>query len=191
MAKTREAHSFRLPVRKTSLPPTGTSTPGVAVAASLRSVAARPSTSAVASLAPAAVQGAAAADAEGSSSVAPAQRRYHTRVGPLRLLHRIPGQPGGPHPLRGLGLQAPGSRTPRDLERHPHHLIRALPEPHTYPLHPLSGGLTSLAVPSWGMLTAEGEISTGRFTTISRHFPRTQSSETPCSSCRDTIWSRL
>ena len=34
------------------------------------------------------------------------------------------------------------------------------------------------------MLTTEGEISTGRFTMISQHLPRTQSSETPCSSCR-------
>ena len=111
-------------------------------------------------------------------------------LAPLRRIDRILGHLEGPHRPRGHGPQAPGSRSPRDPERHPHHLIRALLEPQTYPLHPLSGGLTSLAAPSRGMLTAEGEISTGRFTTISRHFPRTRSSETPCSSCRDTIWSR-
>ena len=96
MAKTRRAHSFRPRVRQSPTPPVGTSTPGVVVAsgpsaaatrppasaASPAAAATRPSAVAAASPAPAAVQGAAVADAKGCSSVAPAQRRYHTRVCP-------------------------------------------------------------------------------------------------------------
>ena len=108
-------------------------------------------------------------------------------LAPLRLLHLILGQLEGPHNPRGPGPRAQGSHPLRDLGRHPHCLIRAFPEPQTYPMHLLSGGPSSLATPSQGMLTAAGEISTGRFTTISHHLPRTRSSETPCSSCRDTI----
>ena len=89
---------------------------------------------------------------------------------PPRMIHHIPGQPGGPHHPRGPGPQAQGSRPPRDPGCHPYHLIRALLEPQTYPLHPLSGGPTSIAAPSQEMLTAVQEIYTGRFTTISRHF---------------------
>ena len=124
----------------------------------------------------------------GSSSVAPVQRRYHTRLAPPRLIQHIPGQPGGPHRPRGQGPQAQGSRPPRDPGRHPHHLIRALLEPQTYPLHPLSCDPTSIAAPSREMLNLVRDICTGRFTTISRHFPRTRSSETPCSSCSGTTW---
>ena len=58
MVKTRGAHSLRPRVRQGPTPP------------------------AAASPAPSAVQSPAAADAEGSSSVAPAHRRYHTQVGP-------------------------------------------------------------------------------------------------------------
>ena len=111
-------------------------------------------------------------------------------LAPLLLLHRIPCQPGGPHCPRGPGLQAQGSRPPREPECHPNRLIKALLEPRTYPLHPLSGGLTSITAPSRGILTTMREICTGRFTTISRHLPRTRSSENPCSLCRDTTWSR-
>ena len=110
-------------------------------------------------------------------------------LAPLHHLHHIRGQPGGPRCPRGPGLQAQGSRQPRDPRRHSHCLIRALLEPWTYPLHPLSGDLTSIAAPSWGILTTVREICTGRFTTISRYLPRTWSSKTLCSSCRDTTWS--
>ena len=87
MAKTRGVHSFRSRVRRSSTPSVGTSTPGAAIAvgpitAVARPPVAHPSAAAAASPAPAAVQGATAADAEGSSSVAPSQRRYHTRVSP-------------------------------------------------------------------------------------------------------------
>ena len=109
-------------------------------------------------------------------------------LAPPRLIHHIPGQPRGPGHLRGLGPQAQGSRPPQDPERHPHRLIRALLEPRTYPLHPLSGDPTSIVAPSRGMLTAVQEIYTGRFTTISRHLLKTRSSETPCSLCSDTTW---
>ena len=70
----------RLP-RVPQLPPTPAPAP-----------VARPSAVAATSPAPATVQGTAAADAEGSSSVAPAQRRYHTRVGPT------PPAPSHPRP---------------------------------------------------------------------------------------------
>ena len=82
-------------------------------------------------------------------------------LAPLHLLLRIPGQPRGPHCPRGPGLQAQGSHPLRDPGRHPHRRIRAFPEPWTYPLHPSSSSLTSLAAPFRGMLTTEGEISTG------------------------------
>ena len=88
MAKTRGAHSFRPRVRQGPTPPTGTSTPGPSSAVAAPSTAAAgadpnmPAASpsvVAASPAPAAVQSPAAGDAEDSSSVAPAQRRYHTR----------------------------------------------------------------------------------------------------------------
>ena len=98
MAKTRGAHSFQPQVRQGPTPPARTSTSGptssIATAGAGPSVpAVRPSV-AVASPAPAAIQSPAAADAEGSSSVAPAQRRYHTRVGPT------PPAPSHPRPAR-------------------------------------------------------------------------------------------
>ena len=111
-------------------------------------------------------------------------------LGPLHPLLRIPIQPEGPHRPRRPGLHAQGSHPLRDPGRHPLHLIRVLPEPQTYLRHPSLGGPTSLATPSLGMLTAEGDISMERFTTISQHLPWTRSSETPCSLCSDTIWSR-
>ena len=73
---------------RSSTPPAGTSTPGAAVAASL---------------ALAAVQGVFAADVEGSSSMAPTQRRYHTRVGPT------PNASSHPRPYR----RAPPSKRAR------------------------------------------------------------------------------
>ena len=82
MEKTRGAHSFRPRVGQSSTPPASTSTPGAAAVAAVavgpNEAVSRPPAAAAASPALAAVQGAAAADAEGSSSVAPAQRRYHT-----------------------------------------------------------------------------------------------------------------
>ena len=111
------------------------------------------------------------------------------RLGPLYPRLRIPGQPGGPHQPRGPGLQAQESHLLRYPGRHPLHLIKVLSEPHIYLRHPSSGGLTSPATPSRGMLAAGREISMGRCTTISRHLPRTRGSETPCSSYSDTIWS--
>ena len=90
MAKTRGDHSFRPRVRQGSTPLTGTSTPGP------RSVAVSPSTATGPSVAaaPTAVQSPVVADAEGSSSVAPAQRRYHTQVCPT------PPAPSHPRPAR-------------------------------------------------------------------------------------------
>ena len=202
MAKTRGAHSYRPSVCRSSTPPADTSTPraaivagpsppgvppSVAAAVSPNSLAVRPSAAVAASPAPAVVQGTVAADAEGSSSIAPAQRRYHTRVSPT------PPAPSQPRPARRapppkrVRTSGPGESStsrPRAPPSSPYQGIAGAPDP----LHLLSGGLTSLAASSRGMLTA-GEISTRRFTTISRHLPSTRSSETPCSSSRDTIWS--
>ena len=108
-------------------------------------------------------------------------------LGPLHPHLIIPGQPRGPHQPRGPGHQAQGSRLLRDQGRHPLHLIRVFPELQIYLRHPSSGGLTSPATPSRGMLAARIEISMGRCTTISRHFPQTRGSETPCSLCSSTI----
>ena len=98
MAKTRGAHSYQPRVRRSSTPPVGTSTPGATAAVDPNAPAARLSAAAAASPAPAAVQGTAAADAEGSSCVAPAHRRYHTRVGPTPSapLHPRPAQRAPP-----------------------------------------------------------------------------------------------
>ena len=130
-----------------------------------------------------------AGDAEGSSSWPLPRGDIILGLGPLHLRLGIPGQPGGPHQSRGSGLPAQGSHLLRDPRRHPLHLIRVLLEPQIYLRHPSSGGLTSPATPSRGMLAAGREISMGRCTTISRHLPWTRGSETPCSSYNDTIWS--
>ena len=111
MAKTRGAHSFRPQVRQDLTPPAagpsaagptaagpasgpsassptavgaGITGPSAAAAGTGPSVPAVRPIIAAASLAPA------AGDAEGSSSVAPAQRRYHG-LGPLYPLLHIPG----------------------------------------------------------------------------------------------------
>ena len=137
MAKTRRAHSLWPQVCQGPTPHAGTSTPGpnsaaspassvagassvVAAGAGLSVPAARPSTAAAASPAPAAVQGTAAANAEGFSSVAPTQRRYHTRVSPTppaplhpRLAWRAPPpkrtRTSGPGESSTLRPQAPPS----------------------------------------------------------------------------------
>ena len=96
MAKTHGAHSYRPRVRQSSTPHADTSTPGASAGPS--APAACPSTSAAASPAPATVQGTATADAEGSSFVAPAHRRYHTRVGPT------PPAPSHPRPAQRAPL---------------------------------------------------------------------------------------
>ena len=75
-------------------PLAGTSTPGAAAADAIgpSAPATHLSADAAASLAPASVQGTATIDAEGFSSVALAQRRYHTWVGPT------PPAPSHPKP---------------------------------------------------------------------------------------------
>ena len=135
---------------------------------------------AAASPAPTAVQSP-AADAEGSSSVALAQRRYHTRVGPTTPAPSHPRPARRAPPAKRAWTSGPGeSSTSRS---------KAPPSP---PYQGIAGApdlsLTSIirrpyfpATLSWGMLAAGGEISMGRCTTIYRHFPWTRGSETPCS----------
>ena len=94
---TRGAQSFRPRVRQGPTPHTGTSTPGPSSAVAGPSATTGPSAAAASAnpsvlvvhpsvaaalAAPTIVQSPATANAKGSSSVAPAQRRYHTRVGP-------------------------------------------------------------------------------------------------------------
>ena len=113
--KTRGAHSFRPRVRRHSPPgaPTvgGPRTASVAVpfgapdpAVASPSVAPTPAAAAATSLAPASTQGSAAPVAGvGSSSMAPARRRYHTRVGPTPHDLSYPNAQEGPN-LRPRGV---------------------------------------------------------------------------------------
>ena len=102
MVKTRGAHSFRPRVPQTSPPPAVSSSPGAPAAggpstASAAAPLVAPASTAAAATTPAptAIQGnAAAAGGVGSFSMAPAQRRYHTRVGPT------PPDPSHPMPPR-------------------------------------------------------------------------------------------
>ena len=127
MAKTRGAHSFRPRVRHGPTPPTvdpspaaagfPASNPAAANPVSADTTATGPDTAGSVAVGPfAAETGAgprvpaarpnadaaspapAAGDVEGSSSVAPAQRRYHTQVGPIPLapLHPRPARRAPP-----------------------------------------------------------------------------------------------
>ena len=102
MAKTREAHTFRPQVSQGPSPPSvgpsptivgssvadiavvgsSAAAPSATVAPSTAAAGAGPSAPAARPTATPAAAAPTAGDAEGSSSVAPAQRRYHTRVGP-------------------------------------------------------------------------------------------------------------
>ena len=134
MAKARGAHSFNLQVRPAllSLPPAPlpsalllplfplllpaplVPTPQPSPAPSAAAAGADPSVPVVRPIIAVASPAPTAGDAEGSSSMAPAQRRYHTRVGPTHLLLHILGQPGGPHRPRGPRIQTQGSHLHRD-----------------------------------------------------------------------------
>ena len=101
MAKTRGAHSFRQQVPQSPTPPAVGPSTACFFATASSSTTASPSTVTIGagSSVPAArpTVAPAAGDAEGSSFVALAQRRYHTRVGPTppapshpRLARRAP-----------------------------------------------------------------------------------------------------
>ena len=92
MVKTRGAHSFWSWVRRTSPLPAVSSSPGAPAVGGLSTAS---TATAATTLAPAAIQGSAATVVGvGSSSVAPAQRRYHTRVSPT------PPDPSHPRPAQ-------------------------------------------------------------------------------------------
>ena len=106
---TRGAHSFRPRVHQGPTPPAKTSTLGPSSAAAGPSAITGPSAAAASAspsvlivrpsvaaalAAPIVVQSPAAANAEGSSSVFPSQRRYHTRIGPT------PPAPSHPRPAQ-------------------------------------------------------------------------------------------
>ena len=78
MAKTRGAHSFKPHVRRGPTPPATGPSPTAGDPAAAGSIVDGPSAAAVGAGLTAPNVG----DAEGSSSVAPAQRRYHSRAGP-------------------------------------------------------------------------------------------------------------
>ena len=192
MAKTRGAHSFRPRVRQGPTPPAASPFPvvigpsptavgfpavdPVAVGPSVAAAGAGPRVPAAFPTIHATPPAPAVGDVMGSSSMAPAQRRYHTRVGPTppALSHPRPAR-RAPRP-RGPGLQAQGSHLHRDPERPPLDLIRVFSEPQTCLRGPSSGDLTSPATPSRGMLAARREIFMGRCTMISRHLLRTRDS---------------
>ena len=143
--ETRGAHSFRPRVRQGLTPPVGTSTLGpssavtgpsattdpsaAAAGASPSVLVVRPSVAA-ALAAPTVVQSPAVADAEGSSSVAPAHKRYHTRVGPT------PPAPSHPRPAR-MAVPANRTRTSGPTESSPSR-PRAPPSP---PYQGITGAL--------------------------------------------------
>ena len=169
MEKTRGAHSFRPWVRQgpSSLivGPYTTVGSSAAVAGSSPSMPIVYPTSAHAADVP-------AGDAEGSSSVAPSQRRHHTRVGPTPPApsHTRPSR-RAPQP-RGPGHHAQGSHLHRDPGRRPLHLIWVLSEPQTCLQGSSSYDLTFPTTSSRGMLAAGIEIFMGRCIMISRHLCR-------------------
>ena len=178
MEKMRGAHSFRPRVRQGPTPPAvGPSAAGPSTAVA----GASPSVPAVHLLT--------AGDAEGSFSVAPAQRRYHTRVGPTPPSPSHPRPACRAPPAKRAQTSGLGESCTSRFRAPPSPPYQGIPELQIYLRYPSSGGLTSPATLSRGMLAAGIEISMRRCTTISRHFSRTQGSETPCSSCSDTIWS--
>ena len=197
MAKTRGAHSFRprvcqgpsSPAAGPILAAAGSSTTDIAAAGPTSATgpaAAGPSTAAAGTdpSAPAVRPTSApvvvpAGDAEGSSSVAPTQRRYHTRVGPTPPAPSHPKPARRAPPAKMARTSDPGSHLHRDPGRRPLHLISVLPEPQTYLRGPSSGDLTFPTTPSRGMLATGIEIFIGRCIMISRHFLQTQVSETP------------
>ena len=101
MAKTRGAHSFKPQVRQGPTPPAAdpsTASSSAAAGPSAVTAGAGPSVPAARPTIAAASPAPTAGDAEGSSSVAPAQRRYHTQVGPtpLALSHPRPARRAPP-----------------------------------------------------------------------------------------------
>ena len=207
MAKKRGAHTYRPRVCQGPSPSTaGPSSSAVAGSPAANIAAAGPSSAASPSAtvagagprAPAvrptttpAVVAPAASDTEGSSSVTPAQMRYHTRFGPTPPVPLHPRPARRAPPAKRAWTSSLGSHHHRDLGPRPLHLIRVLPKPQTCPRGPSSGGLTSPTTPSRGMLATGIEIFMGSCTMISRPLPRTRGSEIPCSSYSDTIWSHL
>ena len=86
---------------------------------------------AAASAAPAAVQSPTAADAEGSSSVAPTQRRYHTRIGPTPLAPSHPGPTRRAPPAKRARTSGPGESStsrPRAPPSPPYQGIAGAPD---------------------------------------------------------------
>ena len=202
MAKTRGAHSFRPRVRQGPSPSTiGSSTAGpvaagpAAVGPSAGFISAGPSVAAVGAgpsmpaARPTAAPTPASIDAEGSSSMTPAQGRYHTRVGPTlpASSHPRPARRAPPS-KRGLtsGLGESSTSRSRAPPSPPYQGIAEAPD--------LSPG-SIIRQPYFPCDPIPGNVSCrdrdfhGRCTTISPHLPRTQGSETLCSSYSNTIWS--
>ena len=124
MSKTRGAHSFRPRVRRSSTPPTDTSTPGAAVTVGPSTAAARPLPPPPLPQLPRAPQPPPPPLVQLPSKALPLlmlrapplwplpRGDIIPRLAPLRLLHLIPGQLEGPHSPKGPGFQATGSRSP-------------------------------------------------------------------------------
>ena len=113
MAKTRGAHSFR--PRVCQGPSSPAADPSPAAAGSIPSAAAGPSAAASPSTAAAcaspsvpAVRPPAAVDAEGSSSMALAHRRYYTRVGPTPIVPTHPRPAQKAPPAKRARTSSPG-----------------------------------------------------------------------------------
>ena len=139
---------------------------------------ARPSVAA-ASPTPAAVQSP-AGDVEGSSSMAPAQRRYHTWVGPTppASSHPRPARTSGPRESSTSRSRAPPSPPYRGISGAPDLSPASIIRRPYFPCDPIPRNIG-----------CKGSDFHGEVYSISRHFPQTRGSETPCSSCSDTIYS--
>ena len=139
MVRTRGGLRFRPQVRRSNpinanAPPSEAAAPAAGgpstVPAAITTALAAP-TAVAASPAPAVVQGSPAADAVGSSSVAPAQRRYHTRVGPTSPASSHP-RPAKRAPLpkraRTSGLGESSTLRPRAPPSPPYQGIAGAPD---------------------------------------------------------------
>ena len=162
MAMTRGAHSFRPQVRQGPTPPTAgpsptTADPATAGFAAADSAAAGPSTAAAGPCpsAPNACPTAApaAGDVEGSSFMAPAQRRYHTRAGPTppapshpRPTQRAPptkrAQTSGPGESSTSRSRAPPSLPYQGISGAPDLSLGSIIKRPYFPCDPISGNVS-------------------------------------------------
>ena len=171
MAKTRGAHTFRPRVRQSPSTPTAGPSPAAVGSSAVDIAAANPTTAASPSAAagpstaaagvdpsapaarPTAAPALAAGDPEGSSFVAPAQKRYHTRVGPTppALSHPRPSRrapttkrarTSGPWELSTSRTRAPPSPPYQGISGAPDLSLRSIIRRPYFPCDPIPGNVS-------------------------------------------------